>query len=306
MKSMHGLNKTQYASYLDPARQGISPGSFQSALQYTFWLDNPDALAVAIPPLANTSDATRYTEVYIKKMYTKIIHTNTCNWPCNLEYTYIQARDDIPDGETVQSIMAQDAISIGYPYISPFTGNAFQKRFKILKSKHKILAPNKTCTVRLKKKFRPKPFTGIVQGAGNLYALEKNVLVFVRMWGMPMPYRLNTAPYTMSTGLGPVEIHRLMTVYASYYTMDDVRANSIVLATLPLTIPSNTNASRCYTHVVGNDIGFTDLFLTSYNPTVQPVRTYAQTAGADVPDGGPPGDTDPDVVVTIPNDIFPL
>jgi len=255
VKKMHGLNKRQYAGFYVPWDQEVQPGSSQYALTQTIVLDSPQGLSQFLPTLfGNTTDDSRYTEVYIKKFLGKMMYFNHCNYPCWLEYTYLRSRVDIPAGSTLEQLMSADGPLPYLAYISPFTGNSFQKQFKILKTRKKLIQPGKFCTVKFKKTFYPKAYTGAVQGnTAKWFALEGNLFLYIRAYGYPLLGHDTGDNHDFSL-LGKIELSRLALSYISYYVMDDVRPDSTVAVQIPTPVPVNTVLHRMPILVHGDDI----------------------------------------------------
>lgn len=256
MKKMHGLNVQQYVA----ARRiqvNVQNADDQTASLLTFWIDNPGALGTIIPGF---SGGPIREQVYIKRLYRRVMYMNTGQFPVMFEITHLVARKDIileggATSSTVWAIASADGVNNSIPYVSPFTGNTFLKQFKIIRQRRKIVYPSRAIKWNVTGCYagRTRPIARNVEGDTRFAFRKYNRLVMVRVYGTPISY-VSTDGSVATTMLGPYTVNGIDREYVSWYDLDD-------------TEPTNTLINNLYTQVPGLNVGTAGTTVAPVNPS---------------------------------------
>lgn len=225
---MHGLNVSQSAYYAAPVDQTTFLFDTQLAVFKSFSCGTPDFLNTNLSGQNVLSDD----DIYIKRCLKQLFITNTGSYPNHFEITWLRARKDIPATKTMVSILQDNAPPMNYPFISCLTGKDFQSLFKITKSKRFVLRPLRSIKLTLKQHFGTKKVIGSADRDPNWNWRRGNAAIIIRAWGTPT----NTGNNTYSTILTGVKFATAVHDYLSYYKMNDVEPNSVVLTSMTPTV----------------------------------------------------------------------
>lgn len=229
MKKMHGLNVAQAAYYSDPIRQTLNLAQSQLANTRTFAVGTPFWLN----GMLFSQDISPDDDIYVKRAYRKIYLTNVGNMPNFYEVTWLRVRKDITSSKSFNSILTDGAPLPNYPFVSPFTSKELQSVFKITKSKTRLVQPMKMIKFTLQQYFGTRKLIGSTDRDESWTARRGNVYCYVRIWGVPLTSGLASPNGTILSG---VESTCVGKDYLSYYKMNDVDPDSVVLSTLPQSV----------------------------------------------------------------------
>lgn len=226
---MHGLNKVQDI-YWDALALKELTNTNQYANTFEYHLADPVTLNTL--GIINNGDNV---EVFMKRINFWVRWYNFGSMPVYIQTTKLVQRKDIAATVSgtplsIMSIMQEDAPLIHNPFISPTTGNAFQKQCKIIKMKTTLIPPGKSYICKMKRRVRRSvPWTGRVQGNSSQYSVLKGEQTVVfRVWGYPC-YSSENEDFTE---LAHYRLQPLVYRYASWYRMDDVIPSSTTIQLL--------------------------------------------------------------------------
>lgn len=250
---MNGLNVVQESHWATPFYQNNDNSQSQQTTFFAESVDQPFWLNTLLPTMWENDEQN---QVYIKRLYKTFTFTNCSQWPIMFEYMKLRLRNDLVFGATPGGnpsvAMGIDAPSPSLPFLSCTTGNTFQKTYKIISKKRKLLNPMRVCKMTAKSiyMYRNRPITGDVEAQDDYLYKRGNTIMVVRAWGIPYQYRNLQLPAAQDTCLSPVLLRGIVNTYCSYYTMGDIDPTSTVVDNIPLSIgAANQNVTLNPTYV---------------------------------------------------------
>lgn len=232
VKKMHGLNVIQVIN--TGALNGsatTNSGTDQTRRLNIMDVDSPSNLQDL-----NIFDGGR--QVYFKRITACREFHNVGATSVRFMNVVVRARKDTPVSgswpniNTMVTQLLNDGIPYTYNYASPFTSNKFQKMFKILSTKRKLLRPGRLLKYRVKAYVPNRPYTEQVEANSDEWLLRRgNKLLLTFTQGVPY-FLFND--YT-TVNLGNQSCTIVDHLYFSYYQMDDVEPTSTITSALPLT-----------------------------------------------------------------------
>lgn len=245
VKKMHGLNVCQ-AINTRRIQQNVFSGDSQQSINSTYSIDSPGTLGYIIPDWNTAASDTQW---YIKRLYRTVRWVNTGQFPVIWETYKIYVRKDIilvgtAAADDPWEIAEDDGVSATIPYVSPFTGNTFQKQFKILSSRRKMIQPGASIKFKTYSRYNgaTRPINRAVEGDVRFSYRKGNRLTMCRVYGTPISYVPTSGPVTEpDTILSPIQMNGVDTEYVSWYRLDDVLPTSYVVNNLYTTVPGVHN-----------------------------------------------------------------
>lgn len=125
-----------------------------------------------------------------------------------------------------------------YPYNSAVSGYNFQRQFKILSHKTRLLQSGATKRLTLKRRWSSsKPIDRLDEANVDLYSIYKgNVFMYYRFYGVPLIHHANSPPNN-ETSLSPFIISRIQSTVVSFRLNSDQQPNRVFSSSIPAALP---------------------------------------------------------------------
>jgi len=272
---MHGLNTNQRVTWLGPIQTNWDGSQGQVASIFDSSPDSPNQLATIMPSDWNTQ-GDGDTQFYIKRNYTLNTITNCGPFPFMLETYWFRCKTDIDNSKypNITALLQDDAPSCQLPYISPCTGNTFQKLMTIIKCKKRIINPGKSTTITTKGIIRSRPITFDVQGDVGIRYRKGGTVMFSRIMGLPSIFMPPGTGPTFGSCLTPYQWNGITKQYLSYYTMNDITPTTTATTDIQSALPSD---NVFFAPIPCNMMQANTATLTAWYSQPNTVRTVAFT-----------------------------
>jgi len=173
---MHGLQIYQDINSIDPMTNGDDPADSNIVEAIAWSVLSPNNLVQAT--IVSTVQPDR--QSYIKRATLEVWFKNIYTFPVRLVSIKCKARRDLTiAAANIYSVM-EDGAPLFFPYMSYTTGNTFQKLFKILKTKDRLIGGGAVKKiVRKDYQYSNRAVNADVEGNNVDYTYRKGNVVWV-------------------------------------------------------------------------------------------------------------------------------
>jgi len=238
VKKMHGLQ----------IYQDIEPGPDFNNGTTTIHINDVEAIAWTLVSPANLIAAGIVAagtdrQSYLKRATLEVWYKNAGPWPVRFVSILCKARRDITVGTATIFPIMEDGAPTFTPYMSFTTSNTFQKLFKILKTKDRLLAGGAVKRVIMKdRQYLSRAINGDVEGDSGNYTYRKGNQIWVHIFhGLPT-YQTGGEDHNTNI-VSRYQIMSTRRFYYSWYRMDLTTPQSTMSAILPQ--PANFTTICC-------------------------------------------------------------
>lgn len=239
VKKMHGLQVYQDVETSDTLSNGTSVADNRNVEALAWTITRPDNLIVNGIVQAGTDRQT-----YLKRATLEVWYKNVSAFPVRFVSVLARARRDITIGTANVFVLMEDGAPPFAPYLSYTTSNTFQKLFKIIKTKDRLI-PGGACKkiVMKDKQYLSRAINGDVEGDNTNYTYRKGNQLWIHMFH-GTPVLLPDSDNDPATCCSRFQILVTRRFYYSWYRMDIPTPQSTGSVLLPLPVNYTTLSAQ--------------------------------------------------------------
>jgi len=228
VKKMHGLQIFQDIENGPEFTNGLAVTD-NNDVEAISWTLTAPANLIGAGIVASGTDR----QSYLKRATLEIWYKNAQPWPCRFVSIQCKARRDITIGTASIFPIMEDGAPAFTPYMSYTTSNTFQKLFKIVKTKDRLLPGGGLKRVLLKDhQYLSRAINGDVEGDDTNYTYRKGNMIWIHIFhGTPVYHQIGATE--QNTCCTRYQVQSVRRYYYSWYRMDLTTPTSTMNAVLP-------------------------------------------------------------------------